>query len=383
MSSWRSTHPSLIAGIQLQPHPTDPLIWLMGGSSVPSGPRGAYGGMLVAQCLHAASKTVKPPLGLHSGRCYFLLPAPNDKQIEFKVEKLSDGRSMACRLVKACQGEKVVCISMASFALPGKPLPKEAWQADGTEESGLVKVSNSLTMMSQPWGEDEGLEDSRPRATYQVPFPEHMLPFEECEDNMAYILRQTREKGEKELGYKWQYWQDMAHFKRGAVFTTTAARRKPDAPYNPDYYHKGLPTTRMAWYQPMIYPEDVVDHELAKIMLAFISDYQLAATASRAAGLNTNSTPALNMLASIDHSIHFYPFPANYDPRRPVLHVKEAQYAHIGGGRGIARGRIYTEDGHLLALTAQEGIMRAQRPGEPRRRMPEAGVDEEDLNAKL
>lgn len=91
---------------------------------IPYGARGVFGGQVIAQALVAASQTVKPPLGLHSQHCYFLLPALVEPAIEYHVERIRDGKSYANRLVKAIQNGKVVFILAASYTLPPILLPK-------------------------------------------------------------------------------------------------------------------------------------------------------------------------------------------------------------------------------------------------------------------
>lgn len=114
-------------------------------------------------------------------------------------------------------------------------------------------------------------------------------------------------------------------------------------------------------------------------MIAYMSDFQFIGTTARSIGLNQNSNPRLGMLASLDHVIHFYPFPHTFDPSAPFLHVMEAQAANLSSGRGIARGRIYTPDGHLIAVTGQEGVVRAGGQGSKRKGLIEGGMDEADV----
>jgi len=63
------------------------------------------------------------------------------------------------------------------------------------------------------------------------------------------------------------------------------------------------------------------------------------------------------VMASIDHALWFHrPFRADewllYDVESPSA----------SGGRGFARGSIYSRDGRLVASVAQEGLMRVRRP---------------------
>lgn len=105
-----------------------------------------------------------------------------------------------------------------------------------------------------------------------------------------------------------------------------------------------------------------------RAMIGYVTDTQAIATAGRTIGLSADSNPKLGMVATIDHTIHYYPFPDNYDGTQPLLHILEAQIVDLKVGRGYITGRVYTEDGVLIATTSQEGVVRAQTPGvRPRR----------------
>jgi acyl-CoA thioesterase-2 len=61
--------------------------------------------------------------------------------------------------------------------------------------------------------------------------------------------------------------------------------------------------------------------------------------------------------ASLDHTIWFHrPFRADewllYDQVSPSA----------SGGRGLAIGRLFTQDGRLVATVAQEGLIRLREP---------------------
>lgn len=96
-----------------------------------------------------------------------------------------------------------------------------------------------------------------------------------------------------------------------------------------------------------------------KAMIAYITDIQFIGTAAQSVGLTWTSTPRLGMLASLDHSTHFYPLPDDFKPGDPMLHVMESVTADVGAGRGLVRGLLYDKKGRLLAATLQEGVVRA------------------------
>jgi acyl-CoA thioesterase II len=89
-------------------------------------------------------------------------------------------------------------------------------------------------------------------------------------------------------------------------------------------------------------------------LLAYASDHHLIGTALLPHGVSF-ITPGMQ-IASVDHVMWFHQ-PLRVDDW--LLHVMESPVAR--GARGLARGRIYTRSGALVASTAQEGLIR-QRP---------------------
>jgi acyl-CoA thioesterase-2 len=90
-------------------------------------------------------------------------------------------------------------------------------------------------------------------------------------------------------------------------------------------------------------------------LLAYASDFGFISTALRPHGL-TWLNPVLQM-ASIDHAMWFHR-PLRID--QWLLHVMDSPSA--SGGRGLARGSVFTREGALVASTTQEGLIR-RRPG--------------------
>jgi acyl-CoA thioesterase-2 len=97
------------------------------------------------------------------------------------------------------------------------------------------------------------------------------------------------------------------------------------------------------------------DPQLHCSILAYIADYALLPTTLLAHGVHIMD-PSLH-IASIDHAMWF---------QRPFRIDEWLLYAldsiSTAGGRGLARGRFYREDGALIANTAQEGLIRLCRP---------------------
>jgi acyl-CoA thioesterase-2 len=87
-------------------------------------------------------------------------------------------------------------------------------------------------------------------------------------------------------------------------------------------------------------------------LLAYVSDYHLMTTAMRPHGFSLGSSGVL--VASIDHAMWFHR-PVRVD--QWLLYSIESPAA--AGARGFARASIFTEQGVLVASTAQEGLIRS------------------------
>jgi len=91
--------------------------------------------------------------------------------------------------------------------------------------------------------------------------------------------------------------------------------------------------------------------ELHRALLAYASDFQLLGTATYPHGISYYQ-PNVQM-ASLDHALWFHrPFRAD----DWLLYSIDSPSAQ--GSRGLARGQIFDRHGHLVASTAQEGLIR-------------------------
>ena len=100
-------------------------------------------------------------------------------------------------------------------------------------------------------------------------------------------------------------------------------------------------------------PDDVALH---RSMLAYASDFHLIGTATFPHGISYLQKNV--QMASLDHALWFHrPFRAD----EWLLYSCDSPTAH--GARGLARGMIFSEDGRLVASTAQEGLIRLRGEG--------------------
>jgi acyl-CoA thioesterase-2 len=77
-----------------------------------------FGGMVVAQALHAAMRTVPPGLNVHSLHAYFLRPSNPGVPSRHHVDAVRDGRSFTTREVISEAGGKQVFRMLCQFHAP-------------------------------------------------------------------------------------------------------------------------------------------------------------------------------------------------------------------------------------------------------------------------
>jgi len=77
-----------------------------------------FGGMVAAQSVVAAYRTVESDRPLHSLHAYFLRPGRHDLPIRFVVNRIRDGKTFTTRNVVAHQGGEAIFNLAASFADP-------------------------------------------------------------------------------------------------------------------------------------------------------------------------------------------------------------------------------------------------------------------------
>jgi acyl-CoA thioesterase II len=116
-------------------------------------------------------------------------------------------------------------------------------------------------------------------------------------------------------------------------------------PFNP----KIRPAINHTWFKTNgSIGDNPQDHQIA---LAYASDFNLLITALFPHGLSFFTTPM--QIASLDHAMWFHR-PARIDEW--LLYVVESSNAN--GGRAFCTGKIFGQDGTLVASTAQEGLIR-------------------------
>lgn len=254
-----------------------------------------FGGQVAAQALVAAANTTDPAYVAHSLHSYFLLPGDTSIPIIYDVERIRDGRSFATRRVIARQHGRPIYYQTINF------------QRDevGFEHQDLMP---------------------------QVPTPEEGL-------DLAELSRQRRGDIAADHDQMGDWEREWAALDIRAIGTSNRG-----LPEDPDH-----PARSQLWLRLSGALDDNPLHHLAAFTYA--SDMTLLGSTLVPHGIDFY-TPGMQM-ASLDHTIWFHrPFRADewwlYDQVSPSA----------SGGRGLAIGRVFTQDGTLVASVAQEGLIR-------------------------
>lgn len=162
-----------------------------------------------------------------------------------------------------------------------------------------------------------------------VPSPENFLSWEEIYEQTKNILPKTM--------------ADFLSLDRPIIFKPTTIPN----PLSPE----DLDPIQNVWFKIKDVKQGVSLAQLQQ-MLAYASDYNILFTAMRPHASEANFT---NMqLASIDHAMWFHREPKNYNGW--FLYTTEV--LSNSNARGLATGKIFSENGQLIATTNQEGLMR-------------------------
>ncbi|KAH8835402.1 HotDog domain-containing protein [Flagelloscypha sp. PMI_526] len=246
--------------------------------------------------------------GVFGGSCYFLASAKASQRIIYYVERLREGKSYSTRAVKALQDGHVIFILICSFQRPEPWQPQYQWQMPKVpppseflyEEDRLQKIIDS----------DEFKDNQRARDFFKV----------------------------------WQYERVRSPI---AVKLVKESEALDDGSIRFMYYMraKNLPSAGNEAY-PVAFQ---------KCILSYLSDLYFVGVAPRTLGFErfSKGPNATGMVSSLDHTIHF--FSDSLDCGEWLLYV--------GSGRAVVRGQMFSQDGSLVAVLSQEGVVRADIRG--------------------
>ena len=255
-----------------------------------------FGGQAIAQALGAARRTVPEDRHAHSLHAYFLRGGSDELPIDFRVKRDLDGRSFSNRRVVASQRGEPILNLVASFQK----------RQDG------------------PAHQMPQLPD--------VPGPEDLSPDHEIRQKMAGQIPEGRMR-------------ELLLRPPVIDFRSVEPRDWLDPQEREPVAH--------VWFRTVASLPD--DRPIHRAVLAYISDFQLLATAMQPHGLGFHRGEL--KVASLDHAVWFH---GEFRADDWMLYVTDSPWS--GLARGFGRGQIFTRDGRLVASVAQEGMLRAVRP---------------------
>ncbi|RMI40176.1 acyl-CoA thioesterase II [Streptomyces triticirhizae] len=259
-----------------------------------------FGGQVAAQALVAACRTVPEDRLAHSLHSYFLRPGDPGAPIVYTVDRIRDGRSFSTRRVVAVQH--------------GQP---------------IFHLSASLQTV------EDGLEHQEPMP--EVPDPETLPTADELLPRYA---DRFVDPAVVQLLLDARRAIDLRYVNE-PPFATAGVRREPRS---------------QVWFRVNGKLDGEHDNPVSHLCLAtYVSDMTLLDSVLLAHGRGGWTVGDI-VGASLDHAMWFHrPFRADewllYDTDSPTAQ----------GGRGLARGRIFTRDGRLAVSVIQEGLMRVPR----------------------
>ncbi|KAI8372133.1 thioesterase-like superfamily-domain-containing protein [Blakeslea trispora] len=280
----------------------------------PYGSRGAFGGQLVAQALNASWDTVPEGFSAHSLHAHFLLACDAKLPIAYHVQRIRDGRSFATRMVTAKQNDTVFFICTCSFTTPDRNTALR-------RQSAMPNVAEPGSLLSEKQVYRAALDEA-----YKSPekFPKN-------------LLRRVEMRVKEELPIEYRQLDEVS----AEVVINGIVKPSPN--------------TRR-WFRAR--GNLGQDQKLHTLAVAYASDSHFLNSAARANGYNY-SAEHIGMMTSLDHTIWFHePVKADefllYDMCSP-----QSNY-----GRAMVFGKIYSQDGRLIASTAQEGLLRLSKAGQ-------------------
>lgn len=259
------------------------------GESRDIGSAQVFGGQVLGQALSAANRTVSDRRA-HSLHAYFLRRGDMSAPIIYDVDRSRDGGSFSVRRVVAIQHGRPIFNLAASFQSPETGLEHQA-------EMPVVDGPDGL----------QDLTEVAPEVLQRIP------------EKMRRYLTVQRPFEFRPV--------EPANF-------LTAEAREP---------------LKHVWIKAVDHLPD--DQALHKILLAYVSDYELLGTSTLPHGLSFGRGRI--MMASLDHALWFH---RDFRIDEWLLYAMDSP--NSSGARGFSRGQFFTADGKLIASTAQEGLVR-------------------------
>jgi acyl-CoA thioesterase-2 len=256
-----------------------------------------FGGMVAAQSVVAAFRTVEDARRIHSLHAYFLRPGRHQSPIRFLVDRIRDGRTFTTRRVVAHQAGEAIFSLEASFAVA-----------------------------------EEGIE-------HQDPKPEAPPP-EQCDDSELRRLAK--------LGEEWIHHPVNAVELRFTEPWDVGGKGESAGGKGEESGQLGaIHPQQRYWMRARGHVG--ADARLHAALFVYASDRALLGTAARPHGVRWGRS----LTASLDHTMWFH---RDVDIDDWLLFDARSPAAH--GGLALVVANVYRGDGALVATVAQEALIR-------------------------
>ncbi|KAG9120254.1 hypothetical protein FRC07_004327, partial [Ceratobasidium sp. 392] len=256
--------------------------------------------------LRSAAQCVDNTFAANSMHCHFLSNADSLSPVTYHVEQVREGRTYRTLMVKGIQSGRRIFLAVCSFQRPEFNQPSHSW-----------------------------------------PMPRDVPPPGQC-PNQEDEFHKLAERPDTTAETRESLLAQSAQMKVFPVEVRVASSHRTEDGLTEDMFWMRLKAT------------ETHDEVFQKCVLAFLSDFnmQVLSTVARAVNLSRGAKPPhrLAMISSLEHSVWFYD--DSVDCTEWMLFVMVCPIA--GMGRGIVHGRIYTQQGRLVLMVTQEGVVRAE-----------------------
>ncbi|KAJ5912079.1 uncharacterized protein N7473_001382 [Penicillium subrubescens] len=288
------------------------------------GSRGIFGGIAIAQSLRSAQLTASNGFDVHSMHCSFLSAGNAEDLIEYRVERVRDGRSYCTRFVRAIQGNRPIFLATISFTLR---------QSRDMSRGMAHSASLPAVMLDEDEVADLGQSCKISSATPYI-------------NKSAGVLRGTSRNPQDKRSHQWIRAQGKISVPPGDPIHLAALAFMSDS-----YFLAAVPHSHEIW--------DFVEAPVTEFYSTkkdlFTSP--MTHTAIRRPHLETehkkgvNVSPKVAMMVSLDHTIYFHGVERL---RVDEWLLCEVNTSWAGNGRGLVHQKIWTKDGVLVATCIQE-----------------------------
>ena len=131
-----------------------------------------FGGFVVGQAVHAATRAAPEGRRLHSLHAYFLRPVVSGPQVVYATEAIRDGRSFSSRRLEAAEDGKPVLTMLCSFGVDteGYEYDLGPWPVDGPPGRNVAVESGPGPWIAQFLGPSAAAADGTRASTHRMWF---------------------------------------------------------------------------------------------------------------------------------------------------------------------------------------------------------------------